>query len=62
MIWQFVGRREWSLTVTNFTPQTVCHLKTVNSIDNVEVSHVSLSDLFKDYVKGHKTKGLVMKS
>ena len=61
-IWQHVDRREWWLTVTNFSSQTVPDLKAANRLENVEVSDASLSELFKDYVKGHKAKGQMVQS
>jgi ABC-2 type transport system ATP-binding protein len=53
-IWQSVDRREWLLTVTDFTDDTVRQLKASNCVDNVDVTDLSLNALFKDFVKGHK--------
>ncbi len=53
-IWQSVDRREWMLTVTDFTDETLAHLKRSNCVEHVEVTDVNLNTLFKDFVKGQK--------
>lgn len=53
-IWQRVQRREWLLTVGDFSPELVPQIQHENSIQHVEVLDLSLEDVFKDYVKGRK--------
>jgi len=51
-IWQRCDRREWQLTVRNFSRATVESLRARNLITNVEVFDLSLEEIFKDYVRG----------
>jgi ABC-2 type transport system ATP-binding protein len=53
-VWQRIDRREWLLTVSDFSPDMVDTLRAENALEQVEVSGVNLEDLFKDYVKGRK--------
>jgi ABC-2 type transport system ATP-binding protein len=53
-VWQHVDRREWLLTVTDFTDETLAELQKGNAIDRLDFGDLSLAALFKDYVKGHK--------
>jgi ABC-2 type transport system ATP-binding protein len=53
-IWQTVARREWSLTVRDFSDDVVHRLAAENPVATVEVSDLSLEDVFKDYVKGRR--------
>lgn len=53
-IWQRVQKREWLVTVDDFTPVTVEKILHENPIDHVEVEDLSLEEIFKDYVKGTK--------
>jgi ABC-2 type transport system ATP-binding protein len=55
-IWQQIDGREWLLTITNFTSDTISHLQAANGLENVEVEEISLSQFFKDYVKGRRAK------
>jgi ABC-2 type transport system ATP-binding protein len=55
-IWQQVDGREWALTVTNYTPEAISRLQTTNSVENVETTEISLTQFFKDYVKGRRVK------
>ncbi len=55
-IWQQVDRREWLMTVLDFTDETVSRLKETNRVDHVELADVNLSELFKDFVKGQKVR------
>jgi ABC-2 type transport system ATP-binding protein len=54
MIWQKIDRREWLLTVSDFSPDLVDTLRADNALERVEVTGVNLEDLFKDYVKGRR--------
>jgi ABC-2 type transport system ATP-binding protein len=54
-VWQRVDRREWLLTVSDFSPDMVDELRSQNALETVEVSGLNLEDLFKDYVKGRRT-------
>jgi ABC-2 type transport system ATP-binding protein len=53
-IWQRVQRREWLLTVGDFSEDILPRLQGENSVHNIEVLDLSLEDVFKDYVKGRK--------
>jgi len=53
-IWQRVQRREWLLTVGDFSEDLLPRLRGENSVHDVEVQDLSLEDVFKDYVKGRK--------
>jgi ABC-2 type transport system ATP-binding protein len=53
-IWQRVQRREWLLTVGDFSEDILPRLRGENSVHDVEVQDLSLEDVFKDYVKGRK--------
>jgi ABC-2 type transport system ATP-binding protein len=55
-IWQQIDGREWLLTVTNFTADTISRLQTANSVENIQVEEISLTQFFKDYVKGRRAK------
>ena len=53
-IWQQVRGREWSVTVANFTPETVQQVRAEDGVDHVEVIDLGLEDLFKDFVRGQR--------
>jgi ABC-2 type transport system ATP-binding protein len=55
-IWQQIDGREWQLTVTNFTSDTISRLQAANSVENVRVEEIGLTQFFKDYVKGRRVK------
>jgi ABC-2 type transport system ATP-binding protein len=51
-IWQSVNRREWQLTLYPFSYDAVDRLRDGNHVSAVEVSDLSLDDIFKDFVRG----------
>ncbi len=53
-IWQRVNRREWLMTVHPFSDETVDRIRHENAVDDVQVSALSLEDLFKDFVRGNR--------
>jgi ABC-2 type transport system ATP-binding protein len=55
IVWQQVEGRNWSVTVADFTPETVQEIGEFDGIDHVEVLDVGLEDLFKDFVKGQRS-------
>ena len=55
-IWQQIDGREWLLTVTNFSDESIARLQATNSMENVTVEETSLTQFFKDYVKGRRAK------
>ncbi len=55
-IWQQIDGREWLLTVTNFTADTIPRLQAANSVENVQIEEIGLTQFFKDYVKGRRVK------
>jgi len=52
LIWQRVSNREWLITVKDFSPDVVSHLRSSNQLEHVEVIDLGLEDIFKDYVRG----------
>ncbi len=55
MIWQRVNRREWLLSVKDFSTETVEQLRADNRLEQVEVMDMGLEDIFKDFVRGWRT-------
>ncbi len=53
-IWQRVEGREWSVTVSDFSPEKLQALREENAVDHVEVIDLGLEDVFKDFVKGKR--------
>ncbi len=53
-VWQRVERREWLLTVSDFSPDLLETLRAENELEHVEVSGLNLEELFKDVVKGRR--------
>jgi ABC-2 type transport system ATP-binding protein len=51
-VWQRVQRREWLLTVSDFAPGVAERIRAENPVESLEVSDVSLGELFRDFVKG----------
>jgi ABC-2 type transport system ATP-binding protein len=54
-LWQRVQRREWLLTVGDFSLETLDKLRAENPLEQVEVLDLNLEELFKDYVRGRRT-------
>ncbi len=54
MIWERVQRREWLVTVSDFSPEIVQRLSADNCVEHVEVIDLGLEEVFKDYVKGRR--------
>ena len=46
-----MDRREWELTVRDYSPELVDQLKHRNGLDAVEVRDLTLEDIFKDYFR-----------
>jgi ABC-2 type transport system ATP-binding protein len=55
-VWQERGGSEWVMTVRDFTEDTVRHLRGHPSIQDIEVSELSLEDIFKDLIKGRRAE------
>ena len=51
-IWQEVERREWQLTVGDYSPEMLHQFESRNEVESLEVRDLSLEDIFKDYVRG----------
>ena len=51
-IWQHLRRREWLITVSDFSDDTVPSLCESNPVGGVDVIDIGLEDIFKDYIKG----------
>jgi ABC-2 type transport system ATP-binding protein len=52
VVWQRQERREWLLTVRDFSPDVVEQIRHDNAVDSLEVIDLGLEDLFKDFVRG----------
>jgi ABC-2 type transport system ATP-binding protein len=55
-IWQSVNRREWQVTLYPFSQDAVEQLRDRNPVSAVEVSDLSLDDIFKDFVRGNSSQ------
>ena len=53
-IWQSVQGREWSITVGDFTLDTVERIRVLEGVGHVEVIDLALDDVFKDFIKGRR--------
>jgi ABC-2 type transport system ATP-binding protein len=53
-VWQDVQRREWSLTVSGFTPELVRRIRDENPVNAVSVRDLNLEEVFKDYIRGRR--------
>ena len=53
-IWQSVQGREWSITVGDFTLDTVERIRVLEGVGHVEVIDLALEDVFKDFIKGRR--------
>ena len=51
IIWESVNGREWIVTVSDFTHETLPRMRAHEGVDHVEVIDVGLEDLFKDYIR-----------
>jgi ABC-2 type transport system ATP-binding protein len=54
IVWQRVQGREWLMTVSDFTPETVHRISAVPGVAHVEVIDLGLEDLFKDFIRGQR--------
>ena len=51
-LYQRLSRREWTLTVDDFSCELLCQLESDNSAASVEVIDLNLEEIFKDVVRG----------
>lgn len=51
MIWQQVCRREWEMTVDDYSSDLFEQIRSKNPVDHIEVRDLSLEDIFKDYIR-----------
>lgn len=51
-VWQKVERREWLLTVDDFSAELAARIKAENPVEGVEVLDLSLGEVFRDFVLG----------
>ena len=49
-----VQGREWLLTVSDFRPEKLDHVRALESVAHVEATDIGLEDLFKDIVKAQR--------
>jgi ABC-2 type transport system ATP-binding protein len=54
LVWQHIERREWLLTVSDFSLDLVQTLRAENDLEHIEVTSLNLEELFKDFVKGRR--------
>lgn len=54
VIWQTINGREMTLTVSDFTPESVQLVESQVGVGRVDVLDLGLEDLFKDLVRGRK--------
>ncbi|MEZ6117623.1 MAG: ABC transporter ATP-binding protein [Pirellulaceae bacterium] len=52
LIWECLDRREWLVTIGEFTNQKLDELKNCNHASSVEILEVGLEDLYKDFIRG----------
>lgn len=52
VVWQSRDRREWCITLRDFTPETEQSLRRANPDAQVDVFDLSIEDIFKDFVRG----------
>jgi ABC-2 type transport system ATP-binding protein len=50
-----VQGREWLLTVSDFRPEKLEHVRALEGVAHVELADIGLEDLFKDIVKAQRT-------
>ncbi len=53
-VWQRTEHRQWLLTVTGFGPGVVEQLRRRHAAAHIDVSDLSLEDIFKDFIKGRR--------
>ena len=56
IVYQAVDKREWLLTVSDFSELTVKELRDAPEIRGFEVIDLDLDDIFKDYIRGARAQ------
>ncbi len=51
-IWQNINRREWLMTLYPFSDASLASIREQNPIHTLDVSPLSLDDLFRDFIRG----------
>jgi ABC-2 type transport system ATP-binding protein len=59
VLYQKTEGREWTLTLSNFSTDQLEFLREQNAIEHLDVMDMSLDDVFKDYVRGLRTRETV---
>ncbi|MCG8650095.1 MAG: ABC transporter ATP-binding protein [Pirellulales bacterium] len=54
-IWQRVNRREWLMTIHPYSEATLDQIGRDNEVNDVQVSNLSLEEVFKDFVRGEQS-------
>ena len=54
LVCQQVEGRNWSMTIADFTPDTLQEITALDGVSHAEVIDIGLEDLFKDFVKGQR--------
>ena len=52
LIWEHLDRREWMVTVADFSEQKLEELAERNNASSAEILEVGLEDLYKDFIRG----------
>ncbi len=54
VVWERVQRREWLLTMADFSQHAVDELQDNNDLTQVEVCDLGLEDIYKDFIRGER--------
>lgn len=55
VVCQQVEGRNWSMTIADFTPDTLHEITALDGVSHAEVIDIGLEDLFKDFVRGQRS-------
>lgn len=58
-IWQRVNRREWLVTIRDFSNEILEQLRAENPIESLDVSELTLDDVFRDFIRGDKVDNTI---
>ena len=56
-VWHQRDHRLWTLTVSNFSSDTLAEVKRQNRVHSIDIVDVGLQDLFKDIIRGQRRVG-----
>jgi ABC-2 type transport system ATP-binding protein len=55
-VWQELSNGFWNLTVHGFTTDTVQQIRQKNQVERLDVTDISLEEIFKDFIKGSRQR------